>query len=593
MNTERGISRWGRGVLCAAAALLLAPNSHAADGDLLDVYQSNTGVRDEKRDALGNRYGAFTFEGTVDVDPGPGVLEFSQHNTENSTRDTYVHKLDPSGQLVWALHLPGALFASVAPDAEGNVYVAAVLRDTLVLDDAGTPIEIPIERADSVAVLIKLDAEGKYIWSRRFAAPSNFLGCNASLGWISVSPAGNVMGFGSFYLFMDADPGPDEVLLDWHDGEAFLITIDPDGNLVDVKQDFGSNVLLTMAADGSFYSFGTPDSGADVEPGPGVFNVPSQHGFFSRFSAEGERLWTKVIQGEYATTCEFLSLDSQGNILITGSFSPTADLDPGPGEAILNAPPGQGFAYVAKYDADGNYLWGNALGGDSDYLEGAGGTFVYADESGAVYTIGVFYDSMTFAAEARPITITSAGETDIFITKHTADGQFRWVKQIGNTSFNRPYFCFLFPGEGLYVWGSIPFTEPLDVDPGFGEILLERQAGSSYRLLFETSDIAPVVTRHSADLNDDQVISLAELLRVIQFFNSDGYQCAESPMATEDGFQPGIGATNCAPHTADYGPQDWVISLSELLRAIQFYNSGAYHSCPGAGSEDGFCPGSS
>jgi len=30
-----------------------------------------------------------------------------------------------------------------------------------------------------------------------------------------------------------------------------------------------------------------------------------------------------------------------------------------------------------------------------------------------------------------------------------------------------------------------------------------------------------------------------------------------------------------------------------LLRLIQFYNSGGYHYCPGEGTEDGFCPGSS
>jgi hypothetical protein len=46
------------------------------------------------------------------------------------------------------------------------------------------------------------------------------------------------------------------------------------------------------------------------------------------------------------------------------------------------------------------------------------------------------------------------------------------------------------------------------------------------------------------------------------------------------------------PYDTDYNPQDWVISLSELLRVIQFYNSLGYHYCPGQGTEDDFCPGS-
>ncbi len=92
----------------------------------------------------------------------------------------------------------------------------------------------------------------------------------------------------------------------------------------------------------------------------------------------------------------------------------------------------------------------------------------------------------------------------------------------------------------------------------------------------------------SADQNGDHQISLSELLRVIQFFNSGGYHC---DAAGEDGYAPGAGDRACAPHDSDYNPQDWNISLSELLRVIQFFNSGGYHACPGENTEDGFCPG--
>lgn len=96
-------------------------------------------------------------------------------------------------------------------------------------------------------------------------------------------------------------------------------------------------------------------------------------------------------------------------------------------------------------------------------------------------------------------------------------------------------------------------------------------------------------TTHSADQNDDGMIGLGELLRVIQFYNSSGFSCALTPGATEDGYTAGIdGLKACAPHTSDYNPQDWMINLSELLRAIQFYNSGGYLPC--VDGEDGYCP---
>ncbi len=98
---------------------------------------------------------------------------------------------------------------------------------------------------------------------------------------------------------------------------------------------------------------------------------------------------------------------------------------------------------------------------------------------------------------------------------------------------------------------------------------------------------------HTADQNGNLLISLSELLRVIQFYNSAGFSCADPPASTEDGYQPGPGGMACATHASDYNPQDFQINLSELLRLIQFFNSGGYYACPGAvpPTEDGYCPG--
>ncbi len=84
---------------------------------------------------------------------------------------------------------------------------------------------------------------------------------------------------------------------------------------------------------------------------------------------------------------------------------------------------------------------------------------------------------------------------------------------------------------------------------------------------------------------------MSELLRVIQFFNSNGYHCVVAPENSEDGYAPGKdGNHSCRPHSSDYNPQDWEISLTELLRLIQIFNSGGYYLCP-AQSEDNYCIG--
>jgi len=106
--------------------------------------------------------------------------------------------------------------------------------------------------------------------------------------------------------------------------------------------------------------------------------------------------------------------------------------------------------------------------------------------------------------------------------------------------------------------------------------------------LAELLNVAGIGELHHADINLDNAIDLTELLRVIQLYNALRYSCASN--TTEDGFQPGPGDLTCARHSADYQSPQGSLSLSELLRMIQFYNTGALTWCPDSDTEDGFCP---
>lgn len=91
---------------------------------------------------------------------------------------------------------------------------------------------------------------------------------------------------------------------------------------------------------------------------------------------------------------------------------------------------------------------------------------------------------------------------------------------------------------------------------------------------------------HSADTNRDWIISLSETLRVVQLFRLGQYSCLSG---TEDGYAPGIGPRDCVPHDSDYVPApNWEIDFSELLRLIQFFNAQGYERK--LDTEDGFSP---
>jgi len=104
-------------------------------------------------------------------------------------------------------------------------------------------------------------------------------------------------------------------------------------------------------------------------------------------------------------------------------------------------------------------------------------------------------------------------------------------------------------------------------------------------------DVPPL---HSADfMQPFNEITLEELLRVIQLFNTEtGYSCFVEngkQVENEDGFVPGDGDRTCVNHASDYAPADFFINLSELLRAIQFFNADAFVEFCGELGEDNFC----
>jgi len=116
---------------------------------------------------------------------------------------------------------------------------------------------------------------------------------------------------------------------------------------------------------------------------------------------------------------------------------------------------------------------------------------------------------------------------------------------------------------------------------------------STAELQVRAGEAAPI---HNADQDADGAISMSELLRVIQFYNASGYRCSPQA-ASEDGYLVGILAPNqrdpaCPPHASDYAPENGALSLSEMLRAVQLFNLGQYHFCEESGEGDSFCGGS-
>lgn len=139
------------------------------------------------------------------------------------------------------------------------------------------------------------------------------------------------------------------------------------------------------------------------------------------------------------------------------------------------------------------------------------------------------------------------------------------------------------------VWGVMYSTAIVNTHVPHSSAALNEESPEGEE--FE-GDLEGLEEPHSMDADGDEIISLDEILRAIQLFNAGGISCAASATTSEDGYLPGIGEDQCRPHAGDYAPTDWELSMTELLRLIQFYNLGGCYPCPESGSEDGYCVGS-
>ncbi|WP_428662009.1 SBBP repeat-containing protein [Runella sp.] len=118
-----------------------------------------------------------------------------------------------------------------------------------------------------------------------------------------------------------------------------------------------------------------------------------------------------------------IAVDGNGNVYVTGYFEGTATFG-----TVTKTSAGYRDIFVAKYDKSGSVQWVQSAGGTGNDF----GYGIAVDGNGNVYVTGAFSGTATFGSAIK----TSAGETDIFITKYNPSGMWQWTQFAGGTHFD-------------------------------------------------------------------------------------------------------------------------------------------------------------
>lgn len=315
-------------------------------------------------DEAGNVYVTGIFGGTVDFDPGAGTANLTSVN--NNSYESFILKLTNSGDFTWVVQLGGAedeYARAISTDDAGNVYITGYFYGVVDFDPGpGTDNHTSAGAAD--IFIQKLSPAGDLVWAHTMGSTDNDF-CEG----VDANVDGAVYLFGTFTETVDFDPGPAAFsLTSVGHADMFLLKLSNSGVLTWVKQIGSENQDFARALvthdSGDVYLTGNIYDTIDLDPGPGVATFSSMAQgtaatFAEKLSASGVYEWAGVIAPDNNCYATDIALSQEGYIYMVGSYTGTADFDPGTGVAQLTGQANQD-AYVVK--------WGSAVAGFSESL---------------------------------------------------------------------------------------------------------------------------------------------------------------------------------------------------------------------------------
>jgi len=359
-------------------------------------------------DAAGNSYISGYFLGTA---------TFGTTNLISSGNgDIFVAKLDPNGIYLWAKRAGGSSEDhgnSIAVDAAGNCYISGYFESTATF---GTFNLICSGSCDTFVA--KLDTNGNWLWAKKPVCTLYDAGSA-----IAVDAAGNSYVSGSFTG--TATFGTSTLI----GSGGFVAKLDTDGNWMWAQNSGGTSSVNCSAiaiddtgnsyVNGYFYD--TATFGTTSLTSSGEDDI-----FVAKLDAIGNWLWAKQAGGTSEDFGNAIAVDTAGNSYVSGFFNSTATF----GTSNLSTS-GNSDIFVAKLDAGGNWLWARQAGGTGADV----GKGIAADAAGNSYLSGSFIGTATFGTT----NLISRGNSDIYVAKLDANGNWRWIKQAGGVSHESAY----------------------------------------------------------------------------------------------------------------------------------------------------------
>jgi gliding motility-associated-like protein len=145
-------------------------------------------------------------------------------------------------------------------------------------------------------------------------------------------------------------------------------------------------------------------------------------GFLAKIDRLGNVMWTLKIGSANDDEIRSVTTDLFGNVYVAGYFKNVCDFDPSPASYTLS--PGGHECFLAKYDANGNFIWATRFGGSNEE-----DVWRICAGSDAIYLTGSYKNDLTLHStnNSTVFTTLSSNDTEFFGAKYDLQGVAQWI----------------------------------------------------------------------------------------------------------------------------------------------------------------------
>jgi hypothetical protein len=359
------------------------------------------------KDNSGNVVIAGAFSGTVDFDPGSAVANLVSSTPQN----IFLAKYNASGIFQWAFNLgiPYVTALNVAADATNNIILTGTLNGTVDFNP-GAGVNNLTSNGNYNVFVAKYNSSGGYLWALKVGGSDSSDENRVFSGDIVADQMGNIFTVGTFYGTIDFDPSGGYNALTSYGTRLsgsvgiFFAKYNSNGDLLIINAIDGPdpssserNATISLDAPGNIFVAGY-FSGTINLGGPGsLVSNGSSDIFLARYDHDGNFSWNKKIGGVSSDELRDLKVDSNGDVITTGTDS-----------------------FLSKYKgSNGDYIWSSQIGNANGYN-------IVIDSYDNILLTGNFQSTVDFDPGSAVSNLTSTIIDNSFVAKYNPNGSYYW-----------------------------------------------------------------------------------------------------------------------------------------------------------------------